>query len=66
MIIKGDNKPGEYGKDYMKIKFNSDDKFPLNKPLNLHMLTTTVRSVFKEDGKYCYPEIYLNECLYEL
>ena len=25
------NKSGEYEKDYMKIKFNSDDKLPLNK-----------------------------------
>ena len=24
-------KSGEYGKDYMKIKFNSDDDLPLNK-----------------------------------
>ena len=27
------NKSGEYEKDYMKIKFNSDDKLPLNKQL---------------------------------
>ena len=25
------NKSGEYEKDYLKIKFNSDDKLPLNK-----------------------------------
>ena len=30
-IEKIDNKPGEYRKDYMKIKFNSDDNLPLNK-----------------------------------
>ena len=58
-------KAGEYGKDFMKIKFNADDNFPLNKPLKLHMLTIIVRSVFEEDGK-CYPQIYLDECLYEL
>ena len=44
-------KEGEYGKDYMKIKFNSNDKLPLNKILKLHMLTIIVKSVF-EDGKY--------------
>ena len=43
-------KSGEYDKDYMKIKFNSDDDLPLNKILKLHMLTIIVRSVF-EDGK---------------
>ena len=52
-----DNKPDEYKKDFMKIKLNSDDNLPLNKPLKLHMLTINVRSVFKEDGKY-YPQIF--------
>ena len=33
---KIDDKPGEYGKDFMKIKFNSDDSFLLNKILKLH------------------------------
>ena len=27
---------GEYGKDFMKIKFNSDDNLPLHKILKLH------------------------------
>ena len=26
----------DYEKDYMKIKFNSDDNLPLNKPLKFH------------------------------
>ena len=29
------------------------------------MLTVTVRSVYEEDGKY-YPQVSLNECLYEV
>ena len=45
-----DNKPSEFGKDFMKIKFNSDYSFPLNKTLKLHNLTIVVRSFFKEDG----------------
>ena len=49
----------------MKIKFNSDDDLPLDKVLNLHHLTIIVRSVFKEDGKY-HPQIFLDECLYQL
>ena len=28
-----DGKENDYEKDYMKIKFNSDDDLPLNKPL---------------------------------
>ena len=58
-------KAGEYGKDFMKVKFETDDDLPLNKVLKLPMLTTVVRSVFKEDGKF-YPQTYLDECLYEL
>ena len=39
---------GEYEKEYMKIKFNSDDNLPLNIILKLHNLTIVVRSVFKK------------------
>ena len=54
-----------YEKDYMKIKFNSDDNLPLNKPLNFHNMTITIRSVFEEDGKL-YPQVFLDDTLYEL
>ena len=36
-----------YGKDYLKIKFNSDDDLPLNKPLKFHAITIIIRSVFE-------------------
>ena len=65
LIDNTDDKPGEYGKDFMKIKFNSDGSLPLNKILKLYMLTVIVRSVFEEDNKY-YPQVFLDECLYEL
>ena len=52
----------EYGKDFMKIKFDSDGDLPLNKPLKLHMLTIIVRSVCEDEGKF-YRQIYLDECL---
>ena len=42
---------GEYEKDYMRIKFNSDDDLLLNKILKVRMLTIIVRSIFEEDGK---------------
>ena len=60
---KMNNKSGEYGKDLMKIKFNSDDSFPLNKTLKLHNVTIIVRSVFEKDGKY-YPQFFqMNVCM---
>ena len=49
-------KENDYGKDYMKIKFNSDDDLPLNKPLKFHAMTIIIRSVF-EDGKL-YPQLF--------
>ena len=48
-----------------KIKFDTHDNLPLNKPLNLHMLTIIIRSVFEDEYKF-YPQVYLDECLYEL
>ena len=48
----------------MQIKFNSDDNLPLNKLLRLHNLTIVIRFVFQEDSKY-YPQVFLDECLYE-
>ena len=55
----------DYEKGYMKIKFNSDDELPLNKPLKFHLMTITIRSVFEEDGKL-YPQLFLDDTLYEL
>ena len=55
----------DYQKDYLKIKFNSDDDLPLNKSLKFRMITITVRHVFEEDGKF-YPQVYLDDTLYEL
>ena len=64
--IKIEGKIGECEKDFMKIKFNSDDNnIPLNEILKLRILIVIVRSVFEEDGKH-YPQLFLNECLYEL
>ena len=55
----------DYEKDYVKIKFNSDDGLPLNKSSKLHNMTIIIRSVFEEDGKL-YPQVLLDGTLYEL
>ena len=60
-----DSEECDYEKDYMKIKFNSDDDLPLNKPLKFHLMTITIRSIFEEDGKL-YPQVFLDDTLYEL
>ena len=55
----------DYEKDYMKIKFNSNDNLPLNKPLKFDLMTITLRSVFEENSKL-YPQVFLDDTLYEL
>ena len=49
----------------MKIKFNSDDNLPLNKPLKFHLMTITIRSLFEEGGKL-YTQVFLDDTLFEL
>ena len=55
----------DYEKDYIKIKFDSNENLPLNKPLKFHLNTITIRSVFEEDGKL-YPQLFSDDTLYEL
>ena len=55
----------EYGKDFRKIAFESNNYLPLNKPIKLLLLTIIIRSVFSEDGKF-YPQLFLDDALYEL
>ena len=52
----------DYEKDYLKIKFNSDDSLPLNKPLKFHSMTIIIWCVFSEDGKL-YPQVFLDDTL---
>ena len=49
----------------MKIKFDTGDNLPLNKTLKFHNVTIVIRTVFEEDDKF-YPQVYLDERLYEL
>ena len=43
-----DDEFGEYGKDYMKINFYSDNNLPLNKILKFSLLTIIIRHVFEK------------------
>ena len=56
-IEKINNRSGEYGKDFMKIKFNLDNSLPLNKTLKLDNMTIMVRSIFEENDRY-YPQVF--------
>ena len=62
---KKKNSVGEYDRNYMKIKFDSDDNSLLNTVLKFLVLTVIIRCILKKDGKY-YPQIFLDDSLYEL
>ena len=64
-IKKTDGDWLEYSKDYMKIKFNSDDNLSLNKPLKFYNMTVTIRCVFGENNKL-YSQVSLDDGLYSL
>ena len=51
-------------KDYDKFKFNSDIDLPLYTLIEFRSLVINVSCVIEKDNEY-YPEIYLDECLYD-
>ena len=54
-----------YNKKYMKIKFNSDEKLPLNKMIEIPTMAIVVRAIFYDNNTF-YPQVFLDECLYKL
>ena len=52
--IKEINNECDYEKDYLKIKFNSDDDLPLNKFLIFRLMTVTVRYVLKKTVNFIH------------
>ena len=58
------SKFSDFNKDYVVIRFDSDDTLPLNKMVKIKSLAIVIRSVLDCDGGY-YPQIFLDDCLYE-
>ena len=54
-----------YEKNYARIGINSDNDLPLDKQSKFPTLTIIIRCVL-QNGEKLYPQIYLDECLYEL
>ena len=50
--------------EYNKLRFSSNVDLPLDTLIEFRMLTIFINCVIEKDNKY-YPEIYLDECLYE-
>ena len=49
----------------MKIRINTDNNISLNKIIYFPTITIIIRSVAQKDDKY-YPQIFLDECLYQV
>ena len=49
--INGGN-PIKYGKDFMKVRFESNDDLPLGKILNIPVCMIIIKSVFQKDNYY--------------
>ena len=54
-----------FNKNYARIRINTDDDLPLNKQLKFSKLIINIRCVLQKNEKL-YPQIYLDESLYEL
>ena len=44
-------------KTLKKIRFESDDDLPMNKPIKLRLLTIIIRCAFSEDGQF-YAQLF--------
>ena len=54
-----------FNSDHEKINFLTDDSLPLGELVYFPMLTVVIRCVFKQNGVY-YPQVYLDDCLYQI
>ena len=55
----------DYDENFMKIKFNLDDKLPLKRTIEIPSMIIVVRAAFYENNRY-NPQVFFDECLYKL
>ena len=48
----------------MRQKFESNNIFPTDKDVNIHIATIIIRAIFTKDAK-CYPQLFLDDGLYK-
>ena len=68
-ILEQIGKINGFGRDYGKIKVgtvgsNDNTDLSLNKLIKFSAMTISCRLLIEKDDKY-YPEVYLEECLYD-
>ena len=55
----------QHDQNYMRIKFESNDNFPTNNIVNMHLVKIIIRSIFAQNGKF-NSHLILDDALYEL
>ena len=55
----------QYDKDYMKIKFESNDNLTTDNIVNMYQVTTIIRSDFAQNDRF-YPQLFLDDALYNI
>ena len=59
------NEPIKYKKDFMKMRFESDDDLLLGKTFSIFDMIIVAASILEKYGK-CYPQIFTHECAFKL
>ena len=54
-----------FNNNYERIKFLTDDSLPLKELIYFPTLTVVIRCVFNQGGIY-YPQVYLDDALYQI
>ena len=54
----------KYSKDFIKLRFKTNDDLPLNKIINIPVCVVIVSNIFKENNEY-HPQALLHDCFYE-
>ena len=55
----------DYDEKHMEVKFDSDDNLPLNKTIEIPIVTRVIWAIFHNMNKYCWQD-FLDECLYKI
>ena len=54
----------QYCKDFLKIKFKTNDDSRFNEIINIPVCVINLSSILKQDNEY-YPQVFLYDCYYE-
>ena len=57
LIRSATKKSDDYDDKYIKNKFYSDNELPVDKTIEILVMTIVVRAIFYENNKY-YPQIF--------